>query len=290
MPDATPQRSDFRLLDRMRVRWAEIDAQQIVFNGHYLMYFDTAVSAYWRAMAMPYASTMAALGGDLYVRKATVEYLSSARYDDLLDVGIRCQRIGNSSITLTAAVFRGAQWLVGGELVYVFADVATQTSRPVPHLLRAAVLAFEAGQSMVEVSVGGWGEFGAAASALRREVFVHEQAIPAELEADPADADAVHAVATNRFGQVVATGRLLQQANGVTKLGRMAVSRSLRDQGIGAKVLAALVQAARERGGREAMLQAQTAAVAFYQRAGFVACGGEFVEAGIPHLEMRMPL
>ena len=47
--------SDFRFLERLRVRWAEIDAQKIVFNSHYLMYFDTAVAGYWRALAMPYA-------------------------------------------------------------------------------------------------------------------------------------------------------------------------------------------------------------------------------------------
>ena len=84
-------RSDFRLLDPLRVRWAEVDMQRIVFNGHYLMYADTAVAAYWRALAMPYHETMGALGGDLYVRKATVEYLGSARYDDQLDVGVRMQ-------------------------------------------------------------------------------------------------------------------------------------------------------------------------------------------------------
>jgi len=79
------QRSDFRFFDRLRVRWAEIDAQKIVFNGHYLMYFDTALGSFWRAIAMPYAQTMEQLGGDLYVRKATVEYEGSARYDDVLD-------------------------------------------------------------------------------------------------------------------------------------------------------------------------------------------------------------
>ncbi|MEO8060823.1 MAG: 4-hydroxybenzoyl-CoA thioesterase, partial [Burkholderiales bacterium] len=42
-------RTDFRFSERLRVRWAEIDAQKIVFNGHYLMYFDTAVAGYWRA-------------------------------------------------------------------------------------------------------------------------------------------------------------------------------------------------------------------------------------------------
>ena len=57
-------RNDFRFFDRLRVRWAEVDAQKIVFNGHYLMYFDTAVAGYWRALAMPYAQTMEHLGGD----------------------------------------------------------------------------------------------------------------------------------------------------------------------------------------------------------------------------------
>ena len=52
------KRQDFRLSHRMRVRWVEVDMQKIVFNGHYLMYFDTAVTEYWRQLAMPYAETM----------------------------------------------------------------------------------------------------------------------------------------------------------------------------------------------------------------------------------------
>ena len=67
-------RSDFRYFERLRVRWAEVDMQSIVFNGHYLMYFDTAVAGYWRALALPYHETMAYLGGDFYVRKSTLEY------------------------------------------------------------------------------------------------------------------------------------------------------------------------------------------------------------------------
>ena len=130
------KRSEFRYFDRLRVRWAEVDMQKIVFNGHYLMYFDTAVAGYWRAMAMPYHETMAHLDGDLYVRKATLEYLGSARYDDNLDIGVRCARVGNSSILFAAAVFLGDRLLVSGELVYVFADPKTQTSLPVPAQLR----------------------------------------------------------------------------------------------------------------------------------------------------------
>jgi YbgC/YbaW family acyl-CoA thioester hydrolase len=73
-------RSDFRFFERLRVRWAEVDMQSIVFNGHYLMYFDTAVAGYWRALAIPYHETMEYLGGDFYVRKSTLEYEASARY------------------------------------------------------------------------------------------------------------------------------------------------------------------------------------------------------------------
>lgn len=66
------------------------------------------------------------------MRKATLEYNASARYDELIDVGIKTARIGNSSMVLAGGVFRGDQLLVGGELVYVFANPATQTSLPVP--------------------------------------------------------------------------------------------------------------------------------------------------------------
>ena len=280
------QRADFRFTERLRVRWAEIDAQQIVFNGHYLMYFDTAVAGYWRALALPYASTMAALGGDLFVRKATLEYQASARYDDVLDLGLRCARIGTSSILFTGTAFRLDQPLVSCELTYVFADPELQVSRPVPPSLRAAFEAFEAGEPMLEVRVGTWRELGDAARAIRDEVFIREQQIPAELEWDEADAHAVHAVAFNRLGQALATGRLLEHVPGVAKIGRMAVSAASRSSGVGRRVLDALLDAARGRGEREAVLHAQMSAVAFYERAGFVRRGPAFDEAGISHVEM----
>ena len=103
------KRADFRFLDRQRVRWAEVDLQKIVFNGHYLMYMDTAVAGYWRALALPYHDTMVALGGDLYVRKATLEYHASAEYDDAIETGIRCEQIGNSSMRFVSGVFRGEE-------------------------------------------------------------------------------------------------------------------------------------------------------------------------------------
>ena len=280
------QRSDFRFFDRLRVRWAEIDAQQIVFNGHYLMYFDTAIAGYWRALAMPYAQTMEYLSGDLFVRKATIEYEGSARYDDVLDIGIRCTRIGTSSILFSGVAFRQDRALVSCELVYVFADPHSQTSRPVPQQLRDVLQSFEAGKPMVDVRTGNWDTLGREAREIRTEVFVDEQRIPADMEWDDADTGAVHAVAFNRFGAALATGRLLEHVPGVAKIGRMAVRQTVRGSGVGHAVLDALLLAARQRGDREAVLHAQLSAAPFYGRAGFTPRGPVFDEAGIPHVEM----
>jgi len=284
------KRTDFRFFDRLRVRWAEIDAQKIVFNGHYLMYFDTAVAGYWRALAMPYAQTMEQLGGDLFVRKATVEYEGSARYDDVLDIGMRCARIGTSSILFSGAAFRQDQLLVSCELVYVFADPHAQKSKPVPGALRDVLDAFEAGESMVEVRVGGWETLGLHAQAIRTAVFIEEQQIPIEMEWDESDAHCVHAVAFNRFGLPLATGRLLPHAASVGRIGRMAAIQSVRGSGVGRLVLDALMDAARARGDREVVLHAQTSAQGFYARAGFVPAGAVFEEAGIAHIEMTRAL
>lgn len=286
-----PCRGDFRHLERLRVRWAEVDMQGIVFNGHYLNYFDTAVGGYWRALALPYQAAMAELGGDLFVRKSTLEHEGSARYDDLLDIGIGCARIGTSSILLRAAVFRGPARLVQGELTYVFADPRTKTATPVPPALRAVLQGFEAGESMIEVQTGDWTALGAQAHALRHAVFVHEQGIAATLEDDAADAQALHVLARNRLGQPLGTGRLLVDAPGVAKIGRMAVRADMRGAGVGQRLLDALLAAARRRGDRElVLLHAQAGAVGFYARAGFTPRGAVFDEAGITHQAMALTL
>ena len=284
------KRSDFRFLEPLRVRWSEVDMQKIVFNGHYLMYVDTAVAGYWRALALPYHDTMVALQGDLYVRKATLEYEGSARYDDQLAVGILCGRIGNSSLAFHTAVFRGEQRLVLGELVYVFADPASQTSRPVPAELRTVLAAFEGGESMVDVQVGNWAAQSGAAQSIRHAVFTAELGIAGSLICDDADARAVHALASNRFGVPLASGRLLSAAPGVGQIDRMATLATVRGAGLGTAVLQALMQAARDWGDRELLLHAQISAVGFYQRAGFSAYGAVFEEAGLVHQAMRRTL
>ena len=284
MTDAT--RQDFRFFHRLRVRWAEVDMQKIVFNAHYLMYFDTAMADYWRALALPYDTTMEALGGDVYVKKATVEFHASARVDDQLDVALKCSRIGTSSMVFTGAIFRGDDHLISCELIYVFANPATQTSKPVPPALCDILTGYEAWEPMARVELGTWQALGAAASKVRTEVFLEEQRIPVEMEWDEADDTAVHVLARNRLGLPVATGRLLQHAPGVSRIGRMAVNRVLRGSNLGRDVLRALMQAAAQRGDREVLLHAQRNAEGFYARLGFLPRGEPFEEAGIVHIEM----
>jgi YbgC/YbaW family acyl-CoA thioester hydrolase len=281
---------DFRFFHRLRVRWAEVDMQKIVFNAHYLMYFDTAVADYWRALAMPYEEAMHLLEGDIYLKKASVEFNASALMDDRLDVALKCARVGTSSMTFQGAIFRGEELLITSELVYVFADPATQTSRPVPAALRELLTGFEAGEPVCQVRTGTWTQLGADAARIRTEVFVQEQRIPKDLEWDEDDAIALHAVAYNRLGQAIGTGRLLPAHEGVAKIGRMAVSRVLRGTRIGEQLLRALMDAAQARGDSGILLHAQRSAQSFYARTGFAPRGEVFEEAGIPHLEMTRRL
>lgn len=279
-------KSDFRFIFRLRVRWAEVDMQKIVFNAHYLMYFDTAITDYWRALGLPYEESMVQLGGDLYVKKATLEYHGSARFDDQLGVCLQCRKVGNSSMTFDGAIFRGETLLVGCELVYVFADPASQKSAPVPAPLRHMLLDHAHGKNLLLLKVGSWQELGPDAAKVRTEVFVHEQGIAAEDEWDDADKTAQHAVIYNGLMTGVATGRLLEVSPGVAKIGRMAVKRVLRGSSLGRQVLDALVNTATVQGFQEIILHAQLSSQGFYEKAGFTARGELFDEVGISHIEM----
>ncbi len=284
------KRADFRYFHTLRVRWAEVDMQKIVFNAHYLMYFDTAVGGYWQALAMPYSAAMEKLDGDIFVKKASVEFNASAEYDDRLDVALRCEHVGNSSMVFQGAIFRGDACLVTGELVYVFADPVAKVSRPVPAALRQALKDFEAGEATTQLALGSWEEVGTDAASVREAVFVQEQGIDRADEWDAMDSDCEHAVLRNFLDMPVATGRLLPAVDGVSHIGRMAVLRAVRGAGLGEQVLQALLRRARQRGDRRVVLHAQRSAEAFYAQAGFVVEGEPFDEVGIPHVIMAMDL
>ncbi len=124
--------------------------------------------------------------------------------------------------------------------------------------------------------------------AIRMEVFVHEQQVPAELELDEYDDDATHVLLTED-GVPLATARLVDK-HGVAKIGRVAVVKDARGRGLGLRVMEAMLEEARRQGFGNAMLDSQTYAIPFYEKLGFAAEGEEFDDAGIPHRLMRRRL
>ena len=136
-------REDFQFAHRLRVRWAEVDKQGIVFNGHYLTYFDVGVTEYYRAIGRPYPAALASAGTDFFAKKAEIEYHAPAEYDDLVDVCVRTSRLGRTSFEFRIEIYREAQLLVSGSLVYVNADPATRQPRPLPVFMRDGIASFE---------------------------------------------------------------------------------------------------------------------------------------------------
>lgn len=122
--------------------------------------------------------------------------------------------------------------------------------------------------------------------ALRRAVFIEEQHVPEELEWDDADERSYHVLATSEEGEPIGTGRLKLDG----QIGRMAVARSWRRRGVGAAILQVLLDLARKEGCTSVRLHAQTHALEFYSKYGFVAVGEEFDEAGIAHRLMEIRL
>ena len=131
-----------------------------------------------------------------------------------------------------------------------------------------------------------WREQQAALSLIRRRVFIEEQHVPEPLEWDGLDDIAQHVLALDADDRPIGCGRLLPEG----RIGRMAVLPDWRGQGIGHALLQRLLQLARSQDCREITLSAQVAAIPFYQKAGFQVCSGTYMDAGIPHRDMRLAL
>ena len=133
-----------------------------------------------------------------------------------------------------------------------------------------------------KIKTATWPDDMATLKAIRFEVFVEEQKVPAEEEVDINDPLSIHAIAWSN-GKAAACGRLLPDGH----IGRMAVLKPFRGLGVGALVLQHLTERARQRGDREVVLSAQTHAMGFYEKFGFVVEGGEYLDCNIPHRDMR---
>jgi predicted GNAT family N-acyltransferase len=139
---------------------------------------------------------------------------------------------------------------------------------------------------MITLLEGAWTLMAERVKPLRVEVFVREQGVPVELEWDDEDAGAWHFAALDECGEVIGCARLVRGEH----VGRMAVRRDRRRQGIGAKVLQSCELHARNQGIHEIHLNAQSHAIGFYERHGYHVCTGVFMDAGIPHVGMKKDL
>ena len=131
-----------------------------------------------------------------------------------------------------------------------------------------------------------WAQHGAELARLREIVFVQEQGVPEELEIDEHDPDAWHVMICDPAEQAIATGRLLKTGH----IGRVAVLKQWRGQGLGKRVMQALLALAAEQKLPQALLHAQVDAIGFYRNLGFHPQGAVFMDAGIPHQTMILPL
>jgi acyl-CoA thioester hydrolase len=122
----------------LRVRYGECDVQGVVFNSHYLAYFDVSITELWRSAFGSYQSALDR-GWDVMVAEASVRYLSPARFDDELRMAVSIDRMGTTSLVTRHRVWRGEELLVEGTLRHVWVDTATYTKEPIPASAREAL-------------------------------------------------------------------------------------------------------------------------------------------------------
>lgn len=152
MSEAPTTLADFAFTHKLRVRWAELDPQRIVYNAHYLTYFDVGLTEYLRALGWKGEAGFAGHGTDMVLANANLDYRASARHDDELLIAARVEHLGRRSFRFRMGCFRAAaepRWnneaalLVEGRLAYVHVGRADLRPAPLPEAFIARVLAFE---------------------------------------------------------------------------------------------------------------------------------------------------
>jgi acyl-CoA thioester hydrolase len=123
---------------QLRVRYSECDQQGVVFNGHYLFYYDVALTELWRARVQPYPE-MVARGIDVVVAEATLRYRAAARFDDLLDISMVVKHLGTTSLIIQPEFRVGDRLIADGEVRHVFVDPSTLVKKAMPDDIRDAL-------------------------------------------------------------------------------------------------------------------------------------------------------
>jgi acyl-CoA thioester hydrolase len=122
----------------LRVRWHECDLQGVVFNAHYLAYFDMGITELWRE-ALGGHQAMVARGLDLVVAEARIRYLAPLGFDDEFDVLVSVEEMGNTAIHTRLRAVRGTETAAEGELRHVFVGVESGEKTPIPDDIREAL-------------------------------------------------------------------------------------------------------------------------------------------------------
>ncbi len=138
-------KSDYKFSFPFRVRYSEIDAQGVVFNAHYLTYFDTAIAEYFRHLDFDYQGQVKKTGEDFHTVRTVVEYAAPINFDEDIDVHTRIAKIGRTSMTFLLEIHpKDTDDLrATGEVVWVNADQTTHSSTPLPEDLVELIRGFE---------------------------------------------------------------------------------------------------------------------------------------------------
>lgn len=139
---------------RMRVRYSECDQQGVVFNAHYLSFYDVALTELWRAAIGPYTDAVEA-GYDLVVAEARIRFREGARFDELLDVRMPVVKLGVTSMIVQPEFRVDERLIADGEVRHVFIDPSAKGKREIPPDVRLALEPYLAGPDL-----GGAGSAG----------------------------------------------------------------------------------------------------------------------------------
>lgn len=126
---------------RLRVRYSECDQQGVVFNGHYLFFYDVALTEMWRELVGEYGQ-MVRDGYDLVVAEARIRFREGARFDDLVDVSMPLAHLGVTSMVVRPVFRVDGRLIADGEVRHVFIDPETKAKREMPPRVRAALEPF----------------------------------------------------------------------------------------------------------------------------------------------------
>ena len=137
------QLEDFAFSHLYRVRWADLDPQEVVFNPRYFVFFDNAITDYMAELGFPYPAGLSVLDVDTMAIHTDATFRSSARMNDEIRVGVRVERIGHTSLRYLLGIWREGELLVEGSLDCVCVGLHEHRPRPVPQAYIDAILAFE---------------------------------------------------------------------------------------------------------------------------------------------------